>query len=123
MSAARFTLVHPDTGEEIILPGRFVVCTRCRGEGAHVNPSIDGNGISPQEFAEDTDFAESYFAGDYDVPCETCRGARVVAVPDLTRWTFAQKRLLVRDRQAERESQRDYDSERWLRMAESGERW
>lgn len=118
-----FLLVHPDTGEELALPARFTLCDRCQGSGSHVNPSIDGHGLSAEDFAEDPDFAESYFAGDYDVRCETCMGARVVAVPDLARWTFAQRRLLVRQRRSEREYQRDYDSEAWLRMAESGERW
>jgi len=116
-----FTLLIND--EEHALPAKFELCPRCRGEGSHVNPSIDGNGLTADDFAEDPDFAESYMAGDYDVRCEECQGERVIAVPDLARWTFAQKRALVEHRRAEREYQRDYDSERWLRMAESGERW
>lgn len=61
------------------------VCRRCDGEGKHVNPSIDGNGISPEEFAEDPDFEEAYFSGQYDVQCEECRGEKVIRVP-LLRW-------------------------------------
>jgi hypothetical protein len=124
MPNTRFTLLHPDTGEELELPTKFELCPRCQGAGTHTNPSIDGNGITSSEWAEwDDDDRETYMSGGYDVRCETCKGERVVAVPALDRCTFAQKRLLVRNRQAEREYQRDYDSERWLRMAESGERW
>jgi hypothetical protein len=62
----------------VALPGENVVCWRCNGAGAHVNPAIDGNGISPEEFHEDPDFAESYFGGVYDITCEECNGDRVV---------------------------------------------
>jgi hypothetical protein len=68
--------------EQYELPSRFELCPRCEGRGTHVNPAVDGNGISPEEFAEDPDFAESYFSGLYDVPCHTCGGRRVVEVPD-----------------------------------------
>lgn len=68
--------------EDIIIPARWEVCPRCDGEGSHVNPSIDGHGLSSDDFAEDPDFAEAYFSGAYDVPCEECRGRRVVLVPD-----------------------------------------
>jgi hypothetical protein len=122
-TAPRFVLVHPDTGEDLQLPAKFEMCTRCEGHGSYVNPSVDGNGITAEEMAEDPDFAEAYFDGVYDVTCAICHGARVVPRPDLSRWSFAQKRLYVRHLHAEEESRRDYDSERWLRMAESGERW
>lgn len=125
-AAARFTFVgfeKDGTEVEYDLPARFEVCTRCQGAGSHVNPSIDGNGLTHEDFAEDPDFAESYFRGDYDVQCSVCKGTRVVPVPDLSRWSFAQKRAYVRHLRAEREYQRDYESEAWLRRAESGERW
>jgi hypothetical protein len=57
-------------------------CSRCSGKGRHVNPSIDGHGLSREDFEQDPDFEESYFAGHYDVTCEQCSGARVT--PDLT---------------------------------------
>ena len=112
-------------GDELVLelPAKFEVCGTCEGRGTHVNPSIDGNGLSAEDFAEDPDFEEAYFRGDYDVQCHTCHGEKVVAVPDYTRMTFAQKRALVRHRRSEAESARDDYSERFLRMAESGERW
>lgn len=113
-----YTLLIDD--EEHLLPGKFQVCTRCRGVGMHVNPAVDGNGISPDEFAQDPDFEESYFRGDYDVQCEACHGERVVAVPDLARWSFAQKRALVLEKRVQREMAREDYSERFLRMAENG---
>jgi hypothetical protein len=63
---------------EIILPLEWGVCPTCRGEGSHVNPSIDSHGLSAEDFYEDPDFAESYHRGDYDVPCHECGGNRVV---------------------------------------------
>lgn len=73
------------------LPARFVVCPRCRGRGVHVNPAIDGHGLT----AEDVDqagpeFLEDYLAGVYDVACERCGGRRVVLEPDPARLTAAQ---------------------------------
>ena len=57
------------------------VCGTCEGRGKHVNPSIDAHGLTREDFDEDPDFAESYFRGDYDMPCNECHGRRVVPVP------------------------------------------
>ncbi len=67
------------------LPVQYVVCPRCEGSGAHVNPSIDGNGLS-EELRADYDFMEDYMAGVYDIVCECCNGKRVVAEPDFAKW-------------------------------------
>jgi hypothetical protein len=75
-------IIELDDGTETEIPSKFEVCWRCEGQGSHVNPAIDGNGISPEEFAEDPDFAEAYLAGHYDVRCETCHGERVTLEPD-----------------------------------------
>lgn len=64
---------------ETKVPASWVVCPKCEGEGKHVNPSIDGHGLSAEDFAEDPDFAEEYLAGRYDVTCYECKGLRVVA--------------------------------------------
>jgi len=74
-----------DDGEEeelIVVRCRYVVCDVCEGKGTHVNPNIDRNGLSADDFAEDPDFAESYCAGVYDVPCRECGGQRVVPEAD-----------------------------------------
>jgi hypothetical protein len=64
------------------VPIRFEVCSLCGGKGSHVNPSIDSEGLTAEDFAEDPDFEESYRGGDYDVTCNRCGGERVVAVVD-----------------------------------------
>lgn len=56
----------------------FAICPTCEGSGKHVNPSIDSQGISPEEFYSDPDFEEAYFGGAYDVTCVECQGNRVV---------------------------------------------
>ena len=71
-----------DVEFEVEIPSKFEVCPRCEGEGTHVNPNIDGNGLSREDFEEDPDFEEAYFAGHYDVTCEECKGLRVVPVVD-----------------------------------------
>ena len=72
--------------EQVSLPAKMEVCGRCDGEGTHVNPAIDGNGISSEQMDEwsspDWDFREEYMRGTYDVRCEECKGANVVPVVD-----------------------------------------
>lgn len=68
--------------ESVELPARFEVCDLCNGKGKHTNPSIDCCGLTREDFAEDPDFAESYFAGHYDVTCNQCNGNRVSPVID-----------------------------------------
>lgn len=55
----------------------FIVCQRCEGHGTHVDPNVDGSGLTPDDLA-DEDFREEYFRGDYDVKCFRCDGERVV---------------------------------------------
>jgi RecJ-like exonuclease len=79
----RFTRVTGEGDEvEVVLPASYEVCDRCRGNGKHVNPAIDGDGITSEEFDRDWDdeSKEAYFAGDYDVLCEECDGKRVILV-------------------------------------------
>jgi len=63
---------------EVQLPSKRIVCPRCKGEGTHVNPNVDGHGISSEDFDADPDFRENYFNGVYDVSCEECKGNKVV---------------------------------------------
>ena len=71
-----------DIEYSIELPAIRIVCPRCDGNGKHVNPNVDGNGITAEEFAEDPEFQENYFAGVYDVRCELCNGEKVVDIID-----------------------------------------
>ncbi len=77
-------LFNEEIGEEesTTVKMKFSICPTCNGKGTHVNPSIDSQGISSDEFAEDPDFFESYISGDYDVNCYECGGKRVIPVVD-----------------------------------------
>lgn len=55
-----------------------MVCPVCDGEGKTVNPDIDSNGLTREDFAEDPDFAKDYRAGAYDIICRGCQGRRVI---------------------------------------------
>lgn len=105
-----FTYFDADGGEEELeLPAVYQVCHTYQGRGTHVNPAIDGNGLTAEDFDEQgPDFVEDYFSGVYDVRCDECGGARVVLEVDEER---ADKAVLdkyneqldrrERDRQAE----------------------
>lgn len=60
----------------------YEVCPTCSGKGSHVNPSIDSNGLSAEDFYEDPDFRHDYCSGMYDVTCYECKGERVVPAMD-----------------------------------------
>lgn len=83
MSKTIHVKYYDDDGCEVVadLAARYEVCGRCGGTGVHVDPSIDGRGLSAEDFAEDPDFEQGYFSGVYDVQCSECRGQRVVLVP------------------------------------------
>ncbi len=77
-------LVHnSDDSEEgkTKYPAKRIVCTCCDGRGSTVDPSIDSNGISQDEFDEDPDFQERYFSGGFDIICPHCEGNNVVLYP------------------------------------------
>jgi hypothetical protein len=57
---------------------KWIVCPVCDGEGKTVNPAIDCNGLTREDFAEDPDFAEDYMSCMYDITCRACNGMRVV---------------------------------------------
>ncbi len=110
VSNPKFEMTEDETEPEtltLVLPARFEVCETCNGKGSRVNPSIDSNGISGEEFDEDPDFAESYYRGDYDVPCYRCGGARVSPVVDETRARPGDLAAY----EAHLEEQADYDAE------------
>ena len=67
----------PETDNEVQVGFTYEVCGLCNGKGTHVNPSIDCNGISGNDFAEDPDFYEDYRSCAYDVKCNHCHGKRV----------------------------------------------
>lgn len=94
------------------LPCAYVVCETCDGKGRHVNPSIDSNGITSSEFDEDPDFRESYFNGDYDVPCAECKGQRVVPEIATSHCTAAEREHVERLIEEHYDEQRELEWER-----------
>ena len=86
----------PDYYEEaqtLIVPAKFEVCSRCQGKGTHVNPNVDGHGLSREDFDQDPDFERDYFAGVFDVRCAECKGERVVLEPNWDQMIERQKEL------------------------------
>jgi len=79
-----------------LVPARYEVCGTCDGKGKHVNPSIDSNGLTAEDFDRDPDFFGDYMSGMYDVPCNECHGRRVSPVPDWDRMDAASKKRLER---------------------------
>lgn len=84
-----------DNGNEelIELPAVWTVCPRCKGSGSHVNPNIDGNGLTAEDFAEDPDFKEDYFSGIYDVTCYECNGRTTIPIVDEAKFSEKQKKI------------------------------
>lgn|SRR5678815_2921761 len=68
--------IEAENGDDLYIPATWEVCDTCHGMGKHVNPAIDSNGLTSEDF-EDRDFEEDYFSGVYDVPCSCCYGKRV----------------------------------------------
>lgn len=118
MSAEKMVVTYlNDDGDEIELPAKYEVCPTCRGKGTHVNPAIDGHGLTREDFDEDPDFEEAYFRGDYNVPCEECKGTRVVLVPNEPQ---CDKKALGEYHDAQDRAAQEHRSECITRMRESG---
>ena len=64
------------------VPITIHVCDQCCGTGTMVDPSIDCNGISSDDFDADPQFREDYFAGMFDMKCSQCNGLRVEGHPE-----------------------------------------
>lgn len=90
---AEAPILYLEDGSEVALPTTWAVCEVCEGKGTHVNPSIDAGGISAEDFHDDPEFAESYFRGDYDQPCNHCRGRTTVQAVDWDALTVSQRAL------------------------------
>jgi hypothetical protein len=97
-----------DGYDEFEIHCEYAVCGTCGGRGKHVNPSIDCNGLTREDFDADPDFYEDYRSGFYDVSCYECKGRRVV--PSLTPQTARERAAMLRwEKWAQEE-------ERYLRM-------
>jgi DnaJ-class molecular chaperone len=95
--------------DEQEMPARYVVCSSCDGRGT---TTLHGAAITASEWAEwDQDDRDNYMSGVYDTACPSCKGQRVVLVPDRKRATRAQLK-------AYSEAQEDDHADRTERMWE-----
>lgn len=99
-------------GTEQPLPTRWAVCPVCNGKGSHVNPSIDAGGLTAEDFADDPDFADAYLAGEYDQPCNRCRGRTTVREVDLERLAPELADLYARQLREEAQTRAEERAER-----------
>lgn len=97
--------------EEHELPWRWAVCPVCQGKGSHVNPAIDCNGLTADDFAEDPDLRDDYCRGRYDQACNRCGGRSTVPEVD-------QKACTDEELTAWREWQRAEDDDFAAHLAE-----
>ncbi len=118
----RVTMTDDDEETSFPVPAKWEICDRCGGEGHHVNPAVDGHGISAEEWEQDwdDDSREAYFAGRYDVACEAgCEDGKV-RVPDHAK-ASDEERAAIRDWERSQADQRRWDAEdRATRRRESG---
>jgi DnaJ-class molecular chaperone len=63
------------TEENEMAKRKWMICPACRGEGSCVNPAIDCNGLTAEDFYDDPDFYDAYMGGVYDEPCAACHGS------------------------------------------------
>lgn len=63
-------------------PFKWVVCDLCDGRGTVVNPAIDADGLTAEDFADDPDFADDYRSGVYDIQCPRCGGRTTIPEPE-----------------------------------------
>lgn len=83
-----------DNETEVSFPIRFEVCNTCEGRGRHVDPNIDSNGITSDEWNEwDDDEREGYMSGRYDITCLECHGDKVTPEIDNSKMDDKQKEL------------------------------
>ena len=88
-------------------PAKWDVCGTCNGKGTHVDPSIDCNGLTAEDFYEDPEFEYEYISGAYDQQCNECGGRTTVPMIDMERLNDTQKEalaLLEREQDAEADS-------------------
>lgn len=106
-------IIYDENDNEISLPTRTIVCPRCGGRGAQVNPAVDGNGLSQDDMDElGEDFREDYFRGVYDIVCIECGGRNVVEEVDEDRLDPATKKIYEEYMQAEYEYNAMVEGER-----------
>jgi hypothetical protein len=111
MPSLKFTHYDEVDGEEeITIPARYVVCSRCHGEGTH---DCWEGGMTGEEMEEQgPEFFEDYMNGVYSKPCTVCEGKRVELVPDEKRAHYSDLEKYTRQLEADAEIEAIYRMER-----------
>lgn len=97
--------------EFIALPCVWVICQACEGNG--MSSAYMGD-VTNWLAEADPDEAESYFAGEYDKPCECCGGSGKVQVANYEKMTAEQtaayrmEQKIIRDMAREEEAERRF---------------
>jgi|688.fasta_scaffold299450_2 hypothetical protein len=106
--------------ETFTVPFKYTVCSLCNGVGTHVNPSVDSNGLTSEDFAEDDDFRESYFSGAYDMPCNKCHGKGLTPEYDETRASPEIKKKMTSYLKYRKDVAEDMVNDAYTRRMENG---
>ena len=70
---------HLKDGDTVVIPTKKQVCPACGGVGTHERRDIDCSlMVDSMREDGDEDGLAGYFAGDYDVTCQTCGGKNVI---------------------------------------------
>lgn len=113
LTMKRWVMTAKGNQFEILLPATRIVCPYCNGSGTELGHGLKGVCIS-SESLDDPDFRESYFGGDFDVACSSCKGTNVVLELD---WDSLSDKMKVRvNLQMEQESRDFAESEGERRM-------
>lgn len=115
---------YDDNDEEytISFPAKYEICDRCKGKGTHVNPNIDGHGITASEWENDWDFEEreNYMNGFYDVQCDNkCDYGKIIVIDyDILSDDMKKKADEYYKRERDLAAERAYEAR--MRNAENG---
>jgi hypothetical protein len=70
---------HLKDGDTVVIPTKKQVCPTCGGVGTHERKDIDCSKMVDSMHEDgDYDGLESYYNGNYDVACQTCKGRNVI---------------------------------------------
>lgn len=96
---------------------RWVICGCCEGSGRAENPAFS-NGFTSSEWSEiqsdydmdgETNAADRYLSGAYDVPCNDCNASGKVQEADMEAMTTRERRVYIVQQAREWQRKHPYD--------------